>query len=96
MAAPPTRLRPVPLVQPPAPPRASGPLDWLLGGAVALAATAVAGVLALLFAAALAVAAVLALGVVLLALTAARARGAGSRGPALITARWTGCGWDAG
>ncbi len=91
MAAPPVLLRSAP---PPA--RTPGPLGWLLGGAAALAATAAAGVVALLFAAALAVVAVLALALVLLALAVAKARGGRAGGPAVISARWTGYGWDAG
>ena len=91
MTAPPLLLRASTL----APTRGPGPLGWVIGGAAALAATAVAAVLAVLFAAALAVAAVLALLVVGLALAAAKVRGRAAV-PAVITARWTGCGWDAG
>lgn len=92
MAAPPVVLEPSEFADAPA--RRPGPLAWLLGGAAALAATATAGVVALLFAAALAVVALLAFVLALLAFAAWKVRG--GRGPRpVITARWTGYGWDA-
>ena len=92
MTAPPAIVRP----RPPAAGRAPGPLGWIVGAVAALAATAVAVVVALLFAAALAVVVVLALILVLLAFAAARVRrGDRVRSP-VISARWTGYGWDAG
>ena len=80
-----------------APARRAGPLAWLLGGAAALVATLVAAVVAVLAAAALAVVAVLAFVVALLALAAwrVRRRRGAEGGPQVISARWTGYGWDA-
>lgn len=75
--------------------RAVGPFGWLVGGAVAVAATAAAAVVAVLFAAVLVVVGVLALLLTLLALAAAKSRRGGARVPTVITARWTGYGWDA-
>lgn len=75
--------------------RRPGPLGWLLGGVAALAATLAAGVVAVLFAAALALVALLAMALGLLAYAAWRVRGARGPSPAVISARWTGYGWDA-
>ena len=93
MAAPPVAFASDFAVAPPT--RRVGPLGWLLGGIGALAATAAAGVVALLFAAALAVVALLALALGLLAYAAWRVRGARGASPTVISARWTGYGWDA-
>ena len=76
-------------------PRVVGPVAWLVGGALALATAAAAAVVAVLFAAVMVVVALLAALLLGLAYAAARTRRA-ARAPAVMTARWTGYGWDAG
>ena len=92
MTAPPVAYAALPLAPPV---RRAGPLAWLFGGLAAATATVAAGVVAVLFAAALAIAALLALVVGLLAYAAWRVRGSRGPSPTVISARWTGYGWDA-
>ena len=89
MAAPPAVPDPAALGGP-----RPGGLGWLAGGVAAVATAMVAAVVAVLFAAALAIMAVLAFALALLAWAAWRVRGSHGASP-VISARWTGYGWDA-
>lgn len=73
--------------------RAPGPLGWLVGGVAALAAAA--AVAAVLFAVALVGVALMALLLTALAPAVAKPRRGGRPAPRVITARWTGYGWNA-